>query len=469
MDKKLFKTILLVENDSDTAAALIHRIEGSGCRFIHAESGSRAIDIINGGNDTIDLVLMDIDPGEGTDGADTAGIIIESHNLPVIFMHSGENNPALLKTGQIASYGYINKNSDDVILALSINAALKRSDIQKESETNKNEELRLFDEKFRLFAASLNDGIFIIDTNGRFTYVSPVIERMSGYARCDITGRLFHEFIHPDDLDGLINSFRKTVAGEIEAYECRILDRTGNIIHIRTSSGLLFNNGELTGLMGVLVDITNSKQDEEKIRNLLSEKELILKEVHHRVKNNMNTIFALLRLQADENNNPETESILLDAAGRVHSMSILYDRLYRSDIKGQISLKDYLPQLINEIIRIFPGGESVNVIIHVDDIILKPERLSTVGIILNEFITNTMKFGINNDGSSVISLTVTKKGAIASIVYEDNGPGIPDSDNIEQSGGFGMQLIAMLVDQMKGSKRVERSGHLKFIIEFPLS
>jgi len=147
MKNKHVRTILLIEDDPDTADALLHKLGTCGCRLIHTGSGSRAIEILRTGDEAVDLVLMDIEPGQEMDGADAAGIIIKSHNLPVIFMHSGENNPAMHKTGQVASYGYVNKNTDAFLLNLSINAALKRIDIQKESEAKKKEELRSFDEK----------------------------------------------------------------------------------------------------------------------------------------------------------------------------------------------------------------------------------------------------------------------------------------------------------------------------------
>lgn len=467
MDNYSIGTILLA-GDSETEPSVLEKIEGCGYSFIRTKNCSSAIDIIREGNVIINLVLVDTDAIKGPGDADAAASIIDTHDLPLLFIHSCENDDAIHKTGLIASYGYLDKNSDKVLFQLSINAALKRSEIQKRFKAEKKEEQRLSEEKFRLFAAALNDVIFMLDTSGRFTYVSPVIEKLSGYTPSEITGKLFHEFIFPEDLPGLIESFRKTISGKIEPYECRMLDCSGNIRHVRTSSGQVYNDGVLQGLIGVLVDITDSKHDKEKIIALLREKELILKEVHHRVKNNMNTIFALLRLQAEGYNNHETETILIDAASRVHSMSVLYDRLYRSETEGSVSLKDYLPQLINEIIRIFPGGESVNAVIRVDDVSLRPEKLSAVGIIINEFITNTMKYGLNSKGLSIIEVTAEKNGERLSVSYGDNGPGFPDPGDLRKAGGFGMQLIEMLVEQIRGSMKFERPGLSKVIIDFPI-
>jgi len=138
---------------------------------------------------------------------------------------------------------------------------------------------------------------------------------------------------------------------------------------------------------------------DETVHNLLNEKEIILKEVHHRVKNNMYNIGALLNMQANAQEDPAAKSVLFDAAGRVQSMSVLYDKLYRSEHVSSVSLKEYLPDLVYEIVGIFPHKKSVKVKTSVDDIVLDAKLLSVLGILVNELITNSMKYAFTGQAT----------------------------------------------------------------------
>ena len=131
-------------------------------------------------------------------------------------------------------------------------------------------------------------------------------------------------------------------------------------------------------------DVTDRMIAEKTVYNLLNEKEIILKEVHHRVKNNMYNIGVLLNMQANAHEDPAVKSVLYDAAGRVRSMSVLYDKLYRSRNTGTVSLKEYFTDLIYEIVNIFPQKKLVKVKVKVEDIILDTKILSTLGILVNE-------------------------------------------------------------------------------------
>ncbi len=199
---------------------------------------------------------------------------------------------------------------------------------------------------------------------------------------------------------------------------------------------------------------------------ILYEKEIILKEVHHRVKNNMNTILALLTLQAEAQEDTAVSGVLNNAAGSVQCMMLLYDKLYRSENSGVISLMEFLPQLTGEIVRLFPGAESVKITTQIDDIILGAELVSTLGIVINELVTNAMKYAYPGRNDMTITLTASKSGGRVRIVFQDDGPGLPEEITFENSSGFGMQLVHMLVQQINGSIAVERNNGTRFIIEF---
>ena len=210
------------------------------------------------------------------------------------------------------------------------------------------------------------------------------------------------------------------------------------------------------------------KQNEDKIKALLKEKELLLKETHHRVKNNMNTVYGLLYMQSEELSDPVSKSIIMEAASRVQSMMVMYDKLYRAEDQHEMNVNDYLPSLVDEIIKIFDSRIPVKAEINVDDIVLSAKALSALGIIINELITNSMKYAFDHLNEGLISLSLRVKENQVTVVYSDNGPGIPESVDFDNSTGFGMQLIGILVQQLGGSIKIERDEGTRFILEFDL-
>ncbi len=207
---------------------------------------------------------------------------------------------------------------------------------------------------------------------------------------------------------------------------------------------------------------------EEQIKSLLSEKELLLREVHHRIKNNMSVITGMLMLQAETLKEPSAIAALKDAQGRVRSMMVLYDKLYRSADFKSISIKEYLTSLIHEIIGNFPGHTSIKVETRIDDCILEAKTLSPVGIILNELLTNAMKHAFTDKEKGAIEVSLSIKDNHAILMLQDNGAGIPESIDTGNSTGFGLQLVNMLTEQLEGTIRIEREKGARFVLEFEI-
>jgi len=210
------------------------------------------------------------------------------------------------------------------------------------------------------------------------------------------------------------------------------------------------------------------RESEEKINNLLKEKEILLKEVHHRIKNNMNTVNGLLSLQAETVKDPAAVYALMDARNRVQSMMVLYDKLYRSDSFKEIPARDYLPGLIEEIISNFPNSKIVKTDIEIMDFNLNAKTLLPLGIIINEIISNMMKHAFHGRNSGMISVTASVERNHVKFVIRDNGIGIPESVTLEKSSGFGMQLVSMLTAQIGGTIKIVRETGACFILEFDM-
>jgi len=199
---------------------------------------------------------------------------------------------------------------------------------------------------------------------------------------------------------------------------------------------------------------------------LLAEKELILKEVHHRIKNNMNTISSLLSLQSAMIAEPAAISALSDAGNRIRSMSLLYDKLYRSVDYSELSVKDYLTTLVDEVVVNFPNSQHVRVEKRLEDFMLDAKRMQPLGIIINELITNAMKYAFRGREHGVLTVSAAMTGALIQISIQDDGTGIPDSITLEGHDGFGLQLVNALARQLDGTIRIERDNGTRIVLEF---
>jgi PAS domain S-box-containing protein len=337
--------------------------------------------------------------------------------------------------------------------------------------THSRAKLRASEARYAITFAAVNDGLWDWQVPSGRVFFSALYFAMLGYEDGELpaTYASWRSLVHPEDIDRVEQELQRSVEkGEGFAIDLRMKMKSGawRWVSIRGKAVERDRDGKALRMVGTLSDITARRQDEEKIQKLLSEKELILKEVHHRVKNNMSVIHGLLTMQANAQKDPAVKSILQNAAGRVQSMLVLYDKLYRSEKMNAVSIKEYLPALIDEIFGIFPQKAAVKIRTQIDDIILSPKMLSPLGVIINELITNAMKYAFAGRNDGVITVTAAKRENRVSLLFADNGIGLPESFVFENSSGFGFQLINMLVKQIDGSITVEKRQGTRFIIEF---
>lgn len=222
----------------------------------------------------------------------------------------------------------------------------------------------------------------------------------------------------------------------------------------RSELDIILEFSRITGLavQNNLTEI-NRRKAEEEVKSLLAEKEILLKEVHHRIKNNMATISSLFSLQAEYVNDERVSKTFEDAQQRILSMMLIYDKLYKSSDYQNISIQEYLNDLLDHIIVSFPGGHKIKIERKIDPFPLNSKVLFSVGIIINELITNSFKYAfpeIRQDlGKIIVSAKKVNEQTIELIV-EDNGVGLPEGFSTQSSLGFGLNLIRILT-QKKGS------------------
>jgi|GEM_PF-3078135 len=190
----------------------------------------------------------------------------------------------------------------------------------------------------------------------------------------------------------------------------------------------------------------------------LAGKEILLAEVHHRIKNNIAAIGAMLKLQSDLAHDSAAAAILKDALGRVESMRAVYDKLQPDDGYRSISVKRYLEDLTSSILHIFPEAGRVRLNSRIDDIMIDVKTMVLIGSVVNELITNSMKYAFSGGHGGTITLDVTRKANILTVTYHDDGAGFPEGFDPSASAGLGFMIIQMVVEQLNGTLKYINTG-----------
>ncbi len=294
--------------------------------------------------------------------------------------------------------------------------------------------------------------------------------RFIGYVKEEILLKKIADITYRDDLSIGNIELGKIVKGisKSSTFEKRYIKKDRSMVWGEINICLLSDlANQPPCFLATIVDITERKRAEAAVSSLLAEKELLLKEVHHRIKNNMNTISGLLSLQAGAIEEPSAIAALQDAGNRIQSMSLLYDKLYQTSTFSELSIKDYVSTLADEILDNFPNRYLVTVEKDLQDFMLDAKRLQPLGIIINELLTNIMKYAFEGRAKGRISLSAGESQGRLRFSIHDDGKGLPEAISLENSTGFGLQLVHALALQLEGTARIVRDHGTRFILEFP--
>lgn len=224
-----------------------------------------------------------------------------------------------------------------------------------------------------------------------------------------------------------------------------------------------------TAAVSVGIDITERKQAEERLRASLKEKEVLLKEIHHRVKNNLQVISSLLKLQSGYIKDSEALGLFTDSYNRVRSMALIHEKLYQSQNLARIDAADYIPNLVSNLFRSYSVcSQDINLKIEVENIWLDADTAISCGLIMNELVSNSLKYAFPSDGAGeiMVKFFVTGEEKCCMIV-RDNGVGMPTDFDLEEAESLGLQLVWNLTGQLGGDIELSSDGGTSFKITFP--
>jgi two-component sensor histidine kinase len=257
----------------------------------------------------------------------------------------------------------------------------------------------------------------------------------------------------------------------MKGFDWELSSKNGRRISVEASFNLLKDSeGNPKGFRGVVRDITDRKEKEKKIRNSLKEKEVLLGEIHHRVKNNLAVISGLLFLQAEKTENEAGRNLLQQSQGRINSMAIVHELLYENHNFSSIDPDKYIDQLILHISNnLSTAGQDITTNVTTDELQLDMNVAIPCALIINELLTNAYKYAFEDSGTGSIDISLTKAGKDYQLIVEDDGKGLPEDFDLEESGsGLGMFLVQTLARQIQGKLDISTEQGTRVAITFPV-
>ena len=313
-------------------------------------------------------------------------------------------------------------------------------------------------------------GVKIIDEAGTIIYVNPKFLELSGYGYDEVLGNPTRKIpgvsIDNDSKIQLHNAIR---TGKDWHGELQYKKRSGEIFWAESHvSAIKDEAGTIKSYVEITEDITERKLGEERLKSSLREKEVLLKEVHHRVKNNMQIISSLLNLQLSGIDQEPIRQILTESQNRIRSIALVHERMYKSDDLARIDFREYMKSLGSQLLQSYSSSSRyVNLIIEGDPIHLGVDQAVPCGLIMNELISNSLKHAFPGYREGTIKIHLLN-GATNNIIVKDDGVGMPDDSCLSNAQSMGMQLVAALVEQLDGTITLDRSSGTQFTITFPV-
>ena len=336
---------------------------------------------------------------------------------------------------------------------------------QKESRKALNESQK----KYRDLAELLPQTIFECDLDGNISFINHIGLEIFGYTQEDLdVGLNVFQLLDPKDHQKVSEDAQICLStGEVSIEEYNALKRDGTFFPILEYSNSIKHDGKLVGYRGVIVDLSDIKDVENNLKASLNEKEILVREIHHRVKNNMQIISSLLNLQTKYVDDKEAVNILKESQNRVRSMAIIHEKLYHSKNLTKINFVDYIQSLVLNLFYSYNIEETqIKAILELEDICLNMETAVPCGLIISELISNSLKYAFPNGRNGEIIVSLESEEDNYKLCISDNGIGLPENINFNNIRTLGLLLVNTLTEQIDGEINIKRGHGTKYEIMF---
>ena len=383
--------------------------------------------------------------------------------------------PLFLAVILIVSY-YLAPNinypvSDDIFRVFIFIAVGMVVVVLSEEIEQKDIKLRESEEKFRSVANSAVDGIITTDTDGNIVLFNQSLKNIFGYDIDEIKGKHV-TMLMPDryrkDFTDKLETFKSTGTHQLagKTFETIGLRNDGTEFPFEISIATWGSKGNIF-ITSIIRDITKRKKTENKLQKSLNEKEMLLKEIHHRVKNNLMIISSLLNLQSRYIKDEDSKNIFKESQNRAKSMALIHERLYRSTDLKRIDFGDYIRTLVNDLYHTYVFDPTlIQLNVDVDDVMLDINTSIPLGLIVNELVTNSLKHAFPKGRSGEINIKFHSQNDKYILEVKDNGIGFPEEIDYTNTESLGLRLVTSLTEQIEGKIEFNNISETSFKIIF---
>ncbi|ABE52781.1 sensor histidine kinase [Methanococcoides burtonii] len=451
---------ILVVDDDQKNVELMEAYLSPDYETIPAYRGKEALEILE--KDEIDLVLLDVmmPDMKGYEVCIKLKEDIKTQFIPVIIVSALSRKKDRIQGLEAGADEFLTKPVDQIELKTRVKSLLRLKELYDRNIHEKELANKYFD--------TADVMLIVIDPDHKIKLINKKGCKIMACEEMTLIGTDFFNTMVPERFrESGIEDFYRFISGNIsglENFEAPLLRLDGEERIVNWHNTLLKNkNGKITGMLSSGEDITERKRVEEA---LIETEEIHEKEIHHRIKNNLQIIASLLDLEASNFTDPQVINAFKESRDRIHSISIAHEELYRSRDMTNVAFQDYAKDVTNYLYQM-NGQQAKNIKLRmeVEDTLLSVDRAIHLGLILNELIVNCFKYAFP-DGKGNISIVFHRKDDQFTLIVADNGIGIQKEIEIGNTKTLGMQLVNELVKQIGGNIHIDRSNGTKVTITF---
>ena len=314
--------------------------------------------------------------------------------------------------------------------------------------------------------STMSNFLIMLDHNNTIVTINNATTALLGYSKEELIGKPLEYLFQDPNLEKSSN-LHNNASDTIVNFETCLKSKSGDFIPVLLSKSVIKDeSGNLMGIVCIgnnIVEITEAK---DKIKASLSEKELLLRELHHRVKNNLQIILSLINLQSNGIKDQQDLEIFRESQSRVKSLAIIHEKLYQSADFASINFGEYIQSLVSYLLSYY---SKTDIIVDIDvekDIVLNMDTAVPCGLIINELVTNSIKFAFPGRKTGKIYIHLNHDDGSLILIIGDNGIGLPEGTDFENSQKLGLQLVKTLTDQLEGTIQYNGENGAEFEIKF---
>ncbi|MEN6551280.1 MAG: CHASE4 domain-containing protein [Methanobacterium sp.] len=352
-----------------------------------------------------------------------------------------------------ATFGFIPETKQALISFIDVTD-------RKKAEENLKRHAALLDISYEaIFSWSFEEGILSWNRGA---------ERLYGYSKGEAIGKISHELLktkHPQGWDDFMEKLDKY---DMWTGELIHTTKNGEELVMESRQQLIQDSHGKNIVIETNRDITERKKSEDKIKASLKEKEVLLREIHHRVKNNLQIISTLLQLQSDEITDQKTLENYRESENRIQSIALIHEKMYQSRDISNIDFTSYIKSLINDLMYSYDAdSRNIKSVIDTGNFLFSIETVQPLGLIVNEIISNSLKYAFKNRDEGTVLVKLEKMDSNKfKLIVSDNGMGFPENIDFRNTSSLGLQLVNELVKQLEGDIELNIDDGTEFVIIF---